>query len=290
MIKIKNIPHIAIVVLSMLYSVYVVANYLAIHLPLAVAIASSVVLSGLSHYYLLYSISNLKGAKQLHPSVFIAIILLGSIVFMEFYGLGEITKERLVNTEQLTSNKQLLNQLSQQLASIGTSKRWQDIESKRILAKQVQQLRKEIEQESKTVENQLAQAKEKANQFRVISLVLIILSLLASACIDEGKQTVRQPVSIPVSEPVIQPVSQTSLFKVSKPVDTVYNLSPEERIQLCSEEIIQTGQSASNKLTSKYKLSFEQLGVARKLARQQSINEENEQSKTPETGQQTIGF
>jgi hypothetical protein len=189
---------------------------------------------------------------------------------MEYHGLTTISKDKIVDTKRLQSKKSQLDNLNNELTKIATSKKWQDIESKRLLSKQVEQMRDDIRTESINVEKQTEEAINTANQFRVFSVILIVMSLLASFCIESS--------NISVSDNSIEPFLQSSTMKTQTVEQTVkptvngsYTanesdiklLSERERITLASEYIKHTNETDHRLLAKRFFLSFKAVKIAK---------------------------
>jgi hypothetical protein len=142
----------------------------------------------------MYSLNETKKKKKLHQSIIIAIALTSIVVYCEFNGVHEIAEKATVDTSKLDNLNSTLANYNSELLKVATSKRWQDIESKRAIQKAIEAVNIQLEKEEKIVKEQTLEAEEKSQSFRFFSVIMLVLSCIASSCVDSNSTNVKEAV------------------------------------------------------------------------------------------------
>ncbi|NME66615.1 hypothetical protein [Flammeovirga aprica] len=200
--------------------------------------------------------------------------LLGVVVFMEFEGVEKVTYQNTVDRTQLDQDKALQKDLLHQLAKIGTSRRWQDVESKRLIAEQLEEVKIRIQYGLKRFEAMEEKAETKAQQFRLFSLIFIGLSLLASSCIRPEEQENIKPVLKPVSKAFKNENEEEENQKPKQVYKSIDELGTKQRIALAVEHINKSKQCKFSYLMKEFRLSPKQVKEAKQLSNYEGKEEE----------------
>lgn len=194
MIKLRNIPHVIVITASLAFSSYIVSNYLIGHLNLILSLLAGITLSSVAHYYLIFSLLKTIKDKRLHQSIILGFVLSGAVFYMEFHGVAEVAHKALVDNSREVKLQDRIADFQNQLAELSTSRKWQDIESKRLIQEQLGSLEKELEVERQRVGKQTEKAERKTNDFRYFSAMMLLLSCIASSCVEHDKKEEETPI------------------------------------------------------------------------------------------------
>jgi len=280
MTNIKNIPHLVVIVVSLFVSTAMCYAFLA---PLVGAVFGALgagSLSFLTHYYLLFSLRETIQNKRLHQSLIIAFVLVSIVMYCEFSGVHVIATNNNVDRTELNEIKKSIQDYNKKLSKIATSRKWQDIESKRLISSNLERANMALINAQKDVKIQQQKADEQTRNFRFFSVVMLVVSCVASSCI---KQT--------VSDNSIEPFLQASTMKtqtveqtVKPTVDGSYTakegdlrlLSEQERIALASEHIKHTNETDHRLLAKRFFLSFKAVKIAKEKSGVSRLKEQSQ--------------
>ncbi len=273
MTKLVNIPHLVIICFSFLVSSYIVGTFLLPQLGEILGYATGAVVALLTHFYLIHSIRESIKNNKLHQSLIIGFALTGAVLFMEYRGVADIAHKSIVDSTEVNELKANIREYEKQLIPISTSRKWQDIESKRVLQTNIQQSRNALGKAEKVVIEQTAKADTKAQSYRFFSVIMLVLSCVASSCIKEDSQSVSdntitafKQVSEEKSQSVSQTVSQSVSDKEDTPKQDLKLLSESERILLATDYIKSTNETDHRQLARMFSLSFKAVKIAKDKA------------------------
>jgi vacuolar-type H+-ATPase subunit I/STV1 len=176
--------------------------------------------------------------------MFLALVLFSMVFTFEWIGTSVLAEKAIVNTERLDQLKQQSQALTGKILNLKSYKNWRDISARQDYTKQQESLQKAIEKEEATVIKQQEKATEKAFHFRFISVVLAVVSAIATLLSQQDLSVYNQ-------------------VKVDK---SLIDLPAQERINRASEYIKETGEVDQRRIMPMFHLNPIQVGKAKKLA------------------------
>lgn len=181
MSKVQNIPYLLIIGLCSLYSMYVVTHFLMfLGIDEKVAMGVSIVIAYITHSIIFDSAKSILFTKKFSSNIILALTFCASIVVMEYYGLNhKINTSEVDATKVETLESQLVN-LRNQLSQTGVSNHYAKVELRRSLKVQIKEIQAEIKDAKLELVNQKETAEAKTEMFSFYSIVVLLLSILAS--------------------------------------------------------------------------------------------------------------
>ncbi|AZQ65623.1 hypothetical protein EI427_25650 (plasmid) [Flammeovirga pectinis] len=181
MSKVQNIPYLLIIGLCSLYSMYVVTHFLMfLGIDEKVAMGVSIVIAYITHSIIFDSAKSILSTKKFSSNIILALTFCASIVVMEYYGLNhKIRTSEVDNTKVEVLGSQLVN-LRNQLSQTGVSNHYAKVELRRSLKVQIKEIQAEIKGAKLELVNQQETAEAKTEMFSFYSIIVLVLSILAS--------------------------------------------------------------------------------------------------------------
>jgi hypothetical protein len=271
--KYKELPNYLLILASTAYSSYVVYHFFIDEFGQLVSIAAAFAASFFAHYYLVIWMKSIKNKKGLHGSMFLALVLFSMVFTFEWIGTSVLAEKAIVKTERLDQLKQQSQALTGKILNLKSYKNWRDISARQDYTKQQESLQKAIEKEEATVIKQQEKATEKAFHFRFISVVLAVVSAIATLLSLEEEASTASLDSktysmIPQQKSTNQQVLQQdlSVYNQVKVDKSLIDLPAQERINRASEYIKETGEVDQRRIMPMFHLNPIQVGKAKKLA------------------------
>lgn len=259
--NLKNIPHFLLIIISVAYSIFVVSHYLNTQFPFVYAVAGAFLIASLSHYYITLGIREINHMKKLTSTFIIGLILVSSIFFCEYKGVEIVAKNNIVDTSNVEKLDNQLSEFRSQLTNVSLKRDWRSIEQKRSIENQIKSLESLLMEEKEKVKHSTLEALNSANEFRFFSIVLVLLSMLASFCIDSTVvATVEQPKR-----------NEKQRFK--QPLESTVD-NEKQRLNLAVEHIKKTGEASHNFLMKMFKLNPKQVKRAKEIAGYSTIEKQ----------------
>lgn len=202
MANLQNLKHIILVLISVAYSIYATSAYLAVLFGLVPAYIIASVLSILAHAYLSES-SFLLAKRELSVTHIITVLLISVIVFSDIKGVHEnvnigvksefsesIKKKEL----ELDNQRQKLNELTVKNAT------WIMRSNANKVKEQITLLTTELKEVKQERQKELNSRSSDINVFKGVSIILLILSSLATYVIESKSDSkAHQGVNNPIN-------------------------------------------------------------------------------------------
>ncbi|MBB6463877.1 hypothetical protein [Flammeovirga kamogawensis] len=187
MSKVQNIPYLLIIGLCSLYSMYVVTHFLMfLGIDEKVAMGVSIVIAYITHSIIFDTAKTIFATKKFSSNIILALTFCASIVVMEYYGLNhKIRTSEVDNTKVEVLGAQLVN-LRNQLSQTGVSNHYAKVELRRSLKVQIKEIQAEIKGAKLELANQKETADAKTEMFSFYSIIVLVLSILASIEVTKG--------------------------------------------------------------------------------------------------------
>ena len=184
MLKIQNIPYLLIIGLCSLYSMYVVTHFLMfLGINEKVSIGISMVIGYITHS-IIFDVARtyVTGRKITHitHNIILAFVFCSAIVVMEYYGLIHKIHTTEVDHSKVEILENQLLELRNQLNQTGVSNHYAKVELRRNLKGQIEEIQAEIKDAKLVLIDQQTHAAEKSELFSFYSIVVLLLSVLAS--------------------------------------------------------------------------------------------------------------
>lgn len=274
----KHLPNHLLILVSIAYSSYVVFHFLNEQFGEFVAVPSAVACSFFAHYYLVLWVKSIKRRQGLHASMFLAIVLFGTVFSFEWLGTSVMAEKALVKTERLNALQNQSEAITDKILSLESYKNWQDISARQDYVKEQKAIKEKIQEEKNKIERQHEKAEQKATHFKFISAILALVSAVATllSLEDEASLSVKSYPLNPQENRRNSQVLQQDLA-VSNQVNVV-DLPAKERIAQASEYIQKTGELDQRKIMPLFHLNPIQVSKAKKLAGVQTKKSANQQA------------
>lgn len=264
--KINQFFDYLILAISVLYSTYIVNDYLIqqfneiiLSLPFAVILTTS------AHFYLVSGINKLRIDKNLNRKFVAGVMLSSFVIFIEFNSMINVVSTSIVDYTQLNELKSQLSENRKRANNLGVSKHYAKVEMRRQIAIDNKVLVDQIESETKIIDEQKKLAGVRANQFKVISVILLILVCLTMNFEQELEQGFIQEKSRIKQEKtkIFSEDDEQNLTENNK--RTYDHLTSQERILLASNYIKLNPKCSQQAISKIFKLNISQVSQARKL-------------------------